>query len=158
MVCPCWNGVNLCTVRSAYGVALQVLREGQQNRDRGNSSDISRMSNFWKSIWKMQCPSKIKHFLWRACKNILPTNDCLVRRKVGTMDGCVYCGEKETSGHTLWNCREAAEVWKESGIKIPHRVSLQRDFIDILWLMREYALDTDWELFATTAWGNWPNQ
>ena len=58
------------------------------------------------------------------------------------MDGCVYCGEKETSGHTLWNCREAAEVWKGSGIKIPHRVSAQRDFIDILWLMREYALDT----------------
>ena len=76
------------------------------------------------------------------------------------MDGCVYCGEKETSGHTLWNCREAAEVWKESGIiiKIPHRVSAQRDFIDILWLMREYALDTDWELFATTAWGIWKNR
>ena len=70
----------------------------------------------------------------------------------------VFTVEKETSSHTLWNCREAAKVWKESGIKIPQKVLAQRDFIDILWLMSEYALDIDWELYATTAWGIWKNR
>ncbi|XP_023900508.1 uncharacterized protein LOC112012346 [Quercus suber] len=74
------------------------------------------------------------------------------------MDGCVCCGEKETSGHTLWNCSIATEVWKESGIKFPSRVSQQEEFIDLIWLMKKYAREVDWELFATTAWGIWKNR
>ena len=49
-------------------------------------------------------------------------------------------------------------MWKESGIKFPPRVSQQEEFIDIVWLMKEYARDVDWELFATTAWGIWKNR
>ena len=41
-----WTNNGRFKVRSAYGVALQVLKEGQQNRDKGNSLNISRMSNF----------------------------------------------------------------------------------------------------------------
>ena len=88
-------------VRSAYGVALQALKEGKQVGDSGDCSDSSKMTNILKSIWKLQCPSKIKHFMWRACKNILPTYHCLARRKVTLMDGCVFCGKNETLGHTL---------------------------------------------------------
>ena len=50
-------------VRSAYGVALQALKEGKQVGDSGDCSDSSKMTNILKSIWKLQCPSKIKHFM-----------------------------------------------------------------------------------------------
>ena len=101
------------------------------------------MANIWKSTWQMKCLNKIKHFLWRACKNILPMNHCIIRRKVGTMDGCVFCGKEETLGHTLWNCSMATEVWKELGIKFPSRISSQRDSIYIMWLTKEYAKEID---------------
>lgn len=29
--------------------------------------------SFWKGIWKLKVPSKIKHFMWKPCPNALPT-------------------------------------------------------------------------------------
>ena len=66
-----WTSNGIFTVRSVYGVALKMLKD-----------------KVWKSIWRLKCPSKIKHFLWKACKNILPTNFYLTRRKVSRWDGC----------------------------------------------------------------------
>ena len=68
-----------------------------------------------------------------------------------TMDGCVFCGESETSGHTLWSCKATAEMWKELGIKLPNMISTHRDFIDVVWLMREFSTNFDQKLFATLA-------
>ena len=31
--------------------------------------------SFWKKLWKIQVPGKIKHFLWRACTNSLATKE-----------------------------------------------------------------------------------
>ena len=53
----------------------------------GELSDDSNFRKFWNYIWKLNVPHKIRHFTWRACKNILPTKDNLVRRKV-LADGC----------------------------------------------------------------------
>ena len=36
----------------------------------------------WKKIWQLQVPPKIKNFLWRACRNVLPTKQALLKRKV----------------------------------------------------------------------------
>ena len=37
---------------------------------------------FWKGIWRFQVPRKIKHFMWKACRNALPTKVNLVRQKI----------------------------------------------------------------------------
>lgn len=104
-------------MRTTYGVAINVLKEKKGTMNGGDYSDASKMTNLWKFIWKLECLNKIKHFLWRACKDILPTNHCLARRKVKFEDRCAACGEKESSAHALWECRLASEEWKESGIK-----------------------------------------
>ena len=46
-----WTNNGSFTVQSAYGVALQALKEGQQISDKGTNSDNSKMTNVWKSIW-----------------------------------------------------------------------------------------------------------
>jgi len=32
----------------------------------------------WKEVWQMQVLPKIKKFLWRACRNVLPTEQALM--------------------------------------------------------------------------------
>lgn len=106
-----WSKNGLFTVRSAYGVTLKLLKETSTTRERGDCSDKSKATKFWKSIWKLNCPNKIKHFLWRVCKNILPTNFHLASRKVIADGGCGFCGECESLGHILWDCKVASDVW-----------------------------------------------
>ncbi|XP_030494627.2 uncharacterized protein LOC115710402 [Cannabis sativa] len=37
--------------------------------------------NFWKKLWKLPVPSKVHHFLWKACSGCLPTKvDCSFSR------------------------------------------------------------------------------
>ena len=98
-----WSSNERFTVKSAYEVAFKQLRDDKEKGDRGDCSDPSKMADTWMSIWKLECTGKVKHFLWRACKDVLPTNYCLARRKVTKWDGCARCGEKETSSHVLWD-------------------------------------------------------
>ena len=136
-----WTSNGLFTIKSAYGVALKVLKDNKEKEDNGECSDTSKMGDVWKSIWRLECPSKIKYFLWRACKNILPTNYCLARRKVAKWDGCAWCGEKESSSHVLWDCKAATEVWKGLGFNLPRWKNNHRDFIDVFWKLKEEARD-----------------
>ena len=60
---------------------FRLLCEGQDSMEITNQENPGdRM--FWKKLWKIQVPGKIKHFLWRACTNSLATKDNLVKRKI----------------------------------------------------------------------------
>ena len=65
------------SVKSGY----RLLREWQDlDGFQGQVSDVQK--RFWKSIWRIKVPGKIKHFIWKACSNSLPTKENLLRRKV----------------------------------------------------------------------------
>ena len=77
-----WTKKGIFTVKSAYHVAHGWLAEGRGLGAGGEESNMNKKKEFWTTIWGLKCPSKVKNFLWRACKNILPTNYCLWLRKV----------------------------------------------------------------------------
>ena len=128
-----WVGSNNgdFTVRSAYCVALKVLRKAHLAKEGGECSDKGKSIGLWKLVWQLKCPNKIKYFLWRACKNIISTNFCLASRRVASDSSCVFCDGCESFGHTLWDCVVAAEVWKEVGINLP------KNFVDVVWSFKE---------------------
>ena len=105
-----WSKIGLFTVRSAYKVSLKLLKKTSLTRTMGDCSDKAKVAQFWKALWKLNCPNKIKHFLWRACREILPSNYRMVVRKVGSNGRCGFCRECECSGHILWDCKVAVEV------------------------------------------------
>ena len=46
-----------------------------------SSSSTDGVKSFWKSIWYLKVPNKVKVFLWRACSNVLPTKVNLQKKK-----------------------------------------------------------------------------
>ena len=64
-------------VKSGY----QMLCEVEANGVPSGSTDKG-VKLFWKNIWCIKVPNKIKVFLWWACSNALPTKVGLYKRKV----------------------------------------------------------------------------
>ena len=66
----------------------------------------------WKAIWRMQVPLKIRNFIWQACRNVLPTKQALIRRKIVVDPICERCKlDVENAEHALWSCLELDVVW-----------------------------------------------
>ena len=153
-----WSKNGNFTVRSAYGVALKMLKTTNSAKESGACSDKGKSAGLWKLVWKLNRPNKIKHFRWRACKNILPTNFCLASRRVASDSSCGFYGVYESSGHALWDCAIAAKVWKEVGLNLPKLNQPIKEFVDVVWMLNEREGVSDWELFAITAWMVWNNK
>ena len=129
-------------MKSAYRVAVKCLVDLERVEEVARCSDSSRMTQIWKSIWSIQCPSKVKHFLWRASRNILPTKQCLMCRKIITEDCYDFCGESESSDHILWSCTIAKETWKEVGINCSILSQTPTEFLDV-WFMKNTEGEND---------------
>ena len=75
------------TVRSAYRLAHDIEAEGSNS----GCSDPSMMQG----VWSLNVPNKIKHFVWKACNGILPTQESLYRRKITESKICEACGGRK---------------------------------------------------------------
>ena len=77
-----------------------------------SSSSLAYDHVVWKKIWKMKVPNKIRHFIWCAAKDLLPTKANLKARHVPVDDVCEGCGDySELRLHSLWLCDQAQAVW-----------------------------------------------
>ncbi|KAL4609732.1 hypothetical protein ACB092_08G002500 [Castanea dentata] len=88
------------SVKTGY----QLLGE-LENKEIALVSNNNNLRSFWKGIWKMRIPNKIKNFCWRAYTQSLPTLANLHQRKVITSPLCSNCGKSsKTTLHALWEC------------------------------------------------------
>ncbi|XP_074370739.1 uncharacterized protein LOC141711921 [Apium graveolens] len=62
------------TVRSVYDNVRVSVAHNQASSNSG----------FWNKIWNLKIPLKVKHFVWRAVRDCLPTKDRLICRKQKT--------------------------------------------------------------------------
>ena len=114
-------------VKSAYTLAL----EGQKKSDMADCSNDTARRKLWKAIWKLHLPQKIKHFTWKASRDILASKENLAKRKITPNGVCELCGGGiEKTGHTLWFCEHAKEVWKCSKLALPFEISTWK-FLDV---------------------------
>ena len=58
----------LFTTCSAYKMLVSC-----DSSSSAGSSNPEAQKKFWKGMWQLQVPNKIKHFVWRICNNALPT-------------------------------------------------------------------------------------
>ncbi|KAH9683740.1 putative reverse transcriptase/RNA-dependent DNA polymerase [Citrus sinensis] len=132
----------LFTVRSCYKMLVYL-------------SEIP-SSNIWQRIWKLKVPAKVKHFIWRAGVNVLPTADNLRRRQVELASTCPICNAADESVvHCLLNCSFAKSCWLLSPIGFEGGCMYFGD-----WLKRVFARcsSDDCDLAAMICWSLWLNR
>lgn len=103
-------------------------------------------------------PHKIKHFIWRACNDALPTMSNLFRRQVSSSDRCELCQlYLEDPLHALWSCKEVEIAWNSLNcLQQPsHPQPQPQNFCDLLALFFAGADGFRKEVFAISAWMLW---
>ena len=144
-------------VRSAYKLALEMVHDGNSGEASNNQSN----KLFWKIIWRLNIPNKVKSFAWCASKKIIPTKANLCHRKVIDNPTCEACGlGVESSGHVLWDCEKAQEIWKLSSIPFEVCGANFPEFLDFLWYLKfgQKMRDDLLELVVMVAWCLWFNR
>ncbi|KAK5792329.1 hypothetical protein PVK06_033443 [Gossypium arboreum] len=97
------------TVKEGYHL-LKKKEEG--NRIKKPSSSHCVDEKLWKIIWCLKTLPKVKMFLWRACRNLLVTNQNLCKKKIKDDPMCIVCGnEIESVEHILSTCEGVRNVW-----------------------------------------------
>lgn len=106
------------SVKSAYKVQREIDRRSSMRGCPGTSSGENEEEDFWKKLWKLGVPEKIKHFLWRLCHNTLALRGNLKHRGMDIDTRCVMCGRfNEDAGHLFFKCKQAKKVWQELNLE-----------------------------------------
>ena len=67
--------------------------------------ELERSQPLWKRIWAMRIPPKMRVFVWRGCRDVLPTTMILRSKGIEIPRSCYLCNwEEETSQHLLTDC------------------------------------------------------
>lgn len=89
------EGSGIFTVKSAYKLIQELQGDEVPNANSG----------FWRRLWNLKIPPKVKNFLWRASNGYLPTKTALNMKYVLISTLCPTCdASEETTLHCLVRC------------------------------------------------------
>lgn len=114
-----YDNKGLFSVKSAY----KVCRRNTLLKQNSSSGSADSRDDIWKRIWKMDCPNKVKHFIWRAAHNSHPSgliwnigvwtlaiDVSFAMRRVRTVDTCfTNAAGREVYG-LRWACQSTENV------------------------------------------------
>jgi hypothetical protein len=141
-------------VRSGYHFLLN-----ESHQDNPGSSDTTLVTHIWNTIWSLQVPMKIRHFLWCACHESLLTRKNLHHRHVQANPRCLsYTVSVKSTLHALWQCNSLNEIW----LAVPWGGQLKTDqhldFMELMQCCIRLLYTSDLQLFAVITWSIWNRQ
>ncbi|KAA3474146.1 reverse transcriptase [Gossypium australe] len=106
-----YDNTGIYTVKSGYRVLIASRPQLTSN----NMEDDGKYKNFYKQLWELQIPSKIKIHLWRLIRNYVPHLCNLKKRRLTLEVVCPLCkAAPEDSDHLLWSCERYVHELKTS--------------------------------------------
>lgn len=137
------------SVKSGYHVAVNCMNEDP-------ASTSKDQDNFWKTLWNLQLPGKIKIFLWRACTHSLPMARALMIRTILSDSICPRCrNATETVEHALVSCPKAWKVWKSAIFKAKLQRTNSANFKQYFSNIQDTLSKEELHLWVTVAWSIW---
>ena len=139
------------STRSAYR-----LLANEASASSPSSSNLHPQRHLWRGVWMLRTPNKVKHFIWRACNNSLPTLDNLFRRKIVSSTCCNTCNtHPEDILHVVWGCTEVANMWKELSWAHLSVSPPPGEFTNLFSSFLQVSKDYRVEIFSIVAWMLW---
>lgn len=130
------------SVKSGYQLALKM-----KTPDMASCSEEKQ--NFWKAIWYLQIPEKVKIFMWRAFNDLLPTMENLWKRKVVQFPRCQRCyGMGESIFHALFACKVSKKTWQLTCFGEEMGLCKNKDVCSLFQFMTGRKNKADMELMA----------
>ena len=118
--------------------------------------DIEVGKGLWNGIWKLNVPNKVRHFLWQAIRESLPTKSNLHRRQVLNSGICDACGDCAEDGiHALWLCDAVKPIWMSNARFSFLRAHQFSNFGDLFQFLCLHGSSNLIALFAMAVWGVW---
>nr|XP_023894446.1 uncharacterized protein LOC112006402 [Quercus suber] len=110
----------------------------------------------WSGIWCLWVPPKVKHMLWRATHEAIPTLLNMWKRKVVSSVTCPRClmACKDTI-HSLWSCPVLRVIWEATVVGqklLKHRFMTFADLMETVMEMKDCF---DINLVAVILWMIW---
>ncbi|XP_058749860.1 uncharacterized protein LOC131622856 [Vicia villosa] len=104
------------SVKTAYHQLCSSRRKNSP------SASVSVLDSLWKPLWKTSVPNKIKEFLWRLVKDILPTRSNICKKGINIDSSCPLCGcSPENSSHLFIHCDFVKRMFFAGplGVRVP---------------------------------------
>ncbi|KAL5780225.1 hypothetical protein ACOSQ2_010962 [Xanthoceras sorbifolium] len=138
------------SVKSGYWLASSLAQDGT------SSSSSLAGSSWWKFLWGLNIPAKVRMFVWRACRNLLPTRSLLAARRVPVGAGCPLCGaDVDSVLHSLWLCRTLVESKAAVPFLAGLRLPAVGSFFDFIIACSSVLLVQEMELLLVLLWRFW---
>ncbi|PNT63273.1 hypothetical protein BRADI_4g13676v3 [Brachypodium distachyon] len=108
-----YDSKGIFSVKSAYMVHVYYLRRAEEGSTSDAPGTVGWKEETWKRLWKLKCPPKVHHFLWRFSHNSHPVRRNLERRGMDLDTRCVVCSTLFEDGcHLFFKCRLVKERWR----------------------------------------------
>ncbi|KAL5559689.1 hypothetical protein UlMin_035900 [Ulmus minor] len=131
------------SVKSGYKTALSL-------DDIAECSNPQAVNKWWKYLWTLKIPPKIRNFTWRLCKGWLPSASKLHGRGMDIDLRCFRCGfGRESVFHSIWQCPEANFFWKATCFYGLFVLEDEMDIMGGLLRIQNVLLRRDFCLFLT---------
>lgn len=137
------------SVKSGYQLALKIKFSESLTGSTGAPQG-------WQHIWRLNLPEKIKIFVWKAAKNLLPTAKNLWRRKVLKEPTCHLCKAGcEDVFHALMECRVARRIWKCTHLENEVKSVIREDMLSVMIGAMNNWAKSEVDYVATIWWVAW---
>ncbi|KAL5544814.1 hypothetical protein UlMin_008598 [Ulmus minor] len=136
------------TVRSRYWLANKC-------RSVPSSSTIT-LNSWWKRLWRLRVPSKIRVFIWKTFHNWIPSSVNLAIHGVPSQKQCSICNEADDSTlHALWGCKVLDSLKEMCASFIHFKLPPQCDMKEFLLSANDGLSLENLEFLCILLWRIW---
>ncbi|KAK3195485.1 hypothetical protein Dsin_026795 [Dipteronia sinensis] len=141
----------LYSVKSGYHLSCSLEKVT-------SSSGLDSMKGWWKCLWWIDIPLKVKVFIWKACKDWIPTMLNLCRRGITINSICpLYASKDESSWHALWGYSCLEDIRRELPLAKPWVGGRGIQFYDFIYHYFENLDKAQHKEDPVVLWKNWFN-